>query len=141
MNGGMPWTRTTLPFQGAHCLANRSGSLVRLTLQIWSAWGDLHSQGCSGLSRTGLLFPVNHTPVGDPGLAPGRLGDFKSPGSAIPAEASRRELACRAEARHCGRVALLRTACYGAAALLSLRFERRLVGMKGIAPPRLPDSE
>ena len=29
----------------------------------WSAWGDLHSQGCSGLSRTGLLFPVNHTPV------------------------------------------------------------------------------
>ena len=58
----------------------------------WSAWGDLHSQGCSGLSRTGLLFPVNHTPVGDPGLAPGRLGDFKSPGSAIPAEASRREM-------------------------------------------------
>jgi hypothetical protein len=30
--------------------------------------------------------------VGDPGLAPGRLGDFKSPGSAIPAEASRREM-------------------------------------------------
>jgi hypothetical protein len=58
----------------------------------WSAWGDLHSQGCSGLSRTGLLFPVNHTPVGDPGLAPGRLGDFKSPGSAVPAQASRREL-------------------------------------------------
>ena len=28
----------------------------------WSAWGDLHSQGCSGLSRTGLLFPANHTP-------------------------------------------------------------------------------
>ena len=61
-------------------------------IPIWSAWGDLHSQGCSGLSRTGLLFPVNHTPVGDPGLAPGRLGDFKSPGSAIPAEASRREM-------------------------------------------------
>ncbi len=58
----------------------------------WSAWGDLHSQGCSILSRTGLLFPINHTPVGDPGLAPGRLGDFKSPGSAIPAEASRREM-------------------------------------------------
>src|SRR6187455_737531 len=34
MNGGMPWTRTTLPFQGAHCLANRSGPLVRLTFQI-----------------------------------------------------------------------------------------------------------
>ena len=30
--------------------------------------------------------------VGDPGLAPGRLGDFKSPGSALPAEASRREM-------------------------------------------------
>ena len=30
--------------------------------------------------------------VGDPGLAPGRLGDFKSPGSAVPAEASRREM-------------------------------------------------
>lgn len=57
----------------------------------WSAWGDLHSQGYSILSRSGLLFPVNHTPVGDPGLAPGRLGDFKSPGSAVPAEASRRE--------------------------------------------------
>src|SRR6185503_7873947 len=70
----------------------------------WSAWGDLHSQGCSILSRTGLLFPVNHTPVGDPGLAPGRLGDFKSPGSAVPAEASRREMACRAEARHYGRL-------------------------------------
>ena len=94
----------------------------------WSAWGDLHSQGCSILSRTGLLFPVNHTPVGDPGVdfpslarwipqtdlfaianckAPGRLGDFRSPGSAVPAEASRREM----------------------------------VGMKGLAPPRLPDSE
>src|SRR5262245_59724867 len=30
--------------------------------------------------------------VGDPGLAPGRLGDFKSPGSAVPAEASRRKM-------------------------------------------------
>src|SRR2546428_6965667 len=91
-HGGMPWTRTTLPVRGAHCLANRSGPLVRLTFQVWSAWGDLPSQGCSILSRTGLLFPVNHTPVGDPGLAPGRLGDFKSPGSAVPAEASRREM-------------------------------------------------
>ena len=79
----------------------RSGSplfskQVRLARPVdipnWSAWGDLHSQGCSILSRIGLLFPINHTPVGDPGLAPGRLGDFKSPGSAIPAEASRREM-------------------------------------------------
>src|SRR5207237_5392439 len=45
------------------------------------------------LSISGVCCsPVNHTPVGDPGLAPGRLGDFKSPGSAIPAEASRREM-------------------------------------------------
>jgi hypothetical protein len=36
--------------------------------------------------------PDNHTPVGDPGLAPGRLGDFKSPGSALPAEDIRREM-------------------------------------------------
>src|SRR5262245_55502217 len=56
---------------------------------------------------------MNHTPVGDPGVdfpslarwipqvswfafanckAPGRLGDFRSPGSAVPAEASRREM-------------------------------------------------
>src|SRR6266446_3990025 len=28
-----------------------------------SAWGDLHSQGYSILSRTGPLFPVNHTPA------------------------------------------------------------------------------
>ena len=87
----------------------------------WSAWGDLHSQGCSILSRTGLLFPLNHTPAcraiacrakvpRRPGTctpAGAGLGDFKSPGSAIPAQASRREM----------------------------------VGMKGIAPPRLPDSE
>jgi len=30
---------------------------------IWSARGDLHSQGCSLLRRTGLLFPVNHAPL------------------------------------------------------------------------------
>ncbi len=77
---------------GAHSLAPRPGSLVRLAFHKWSAWGDLHSQGCSGLSRTGLLFPVNHTPVGAPGLAPGRLSDLKSLGSAIPSEARRREI-------------------------------------------------
>src|SRR4029079_10873899 len=72
--------------EGTHSLAPRPGSLVRWTFQNWSAWGDFPIQGCSILSRTGLL--LNHTPVGDPGLAPGRLSDFKSPGSAIPAEAS-----------------------------------------------------
>ena len=93
--------------EGTHSLAPSPGPLVRLTFQNWSAWGDLHSQGCSGLSRAGLLFPVNHTPVGAPGFAPGRLSDLKSLGSAVPSEARRREM----------------------------------VGMKGIALPRLPDSE
>ena len=115
--------------EGTHSLAPRPGSLDRLTFQIgppsrstesggWSAWGDLHSQGCSILSRTGLLFPINHTPVGDPGLAPGRLGDLKSPGSAIPAEASRREMARQAEARVLEGGARLRTTCYCVAASL-----------------------
>jgi hypothetical protein len=74
-------------------LFSKQARLARpVDIPNWSAWGDLHSQGCSILNRTGLLFPINHTPVGDPGLAPGRLGDFKSPGSAVPAEASRREM-------------------------------------------------
>ena len=82
-SGGMPWTRTTLSFQRAHCLANRSGSLVRLTFQngrrgesglpkscesvspqeTFASRKAKHSQGCSILSRTGLLFPINHTPA------------------------------------------------------------------------------
>ena len=78
--------------EGTHSLAPRPGSLARLAFHKWSAWGDLHSQGCSGLSRTGLLFPVNHTPVGAPGLAPGRLSDLKSPGSSVPTKASRRDI-------------------------------------------------
>ena len=85
--------RGLAPLARGHALFSKQARhLGRLTFQSWSAWGDLHSQGCSILSRTGLLVPVNHTPVGDPGLAPGRLGDFKSPGSAVPAEASRREM-------------------------------------------------
>src|SRR5260221_3372896 len=91
MNGGMPWTRTT-PFSGSPLFSKQVRPARPVDIPNWSAWGDLHSQGCSILSRTGLLFPINHTPVGDPGLAPGRLGDFKSPGSALPAEASRREM-------------------------------------------------
>src|SRR5204863_9021052 len=51
-----------------------------------------NSQGWSDLSRTGLLFPINHTPVGAPGLAPERLSDLKSLGSAVASEARRREL-------------------------------------------------
>ena len=80
------------PFSGSPLFSKQVRLARPVDIPNWSAWGDLHSQGCSGLSRTGLLFPANHTPVGDPGLAPGRLGDFKSPGSAIPAEASRREM-------------------------------------------------
>jgi len=87
---GMPWTRTTLPFQGAHCLANRSGPLVRLTFQtgrrgetctpkavrFWaesvccsrlttrrSATRDLHPEGSAILSRRGLLFPLKPVAV------------------------------------------------------------------------------
>src|SRR5437867_3756095 len=85
--------RGLAPLAQRHALVSTEARLARpVDIPNWSAWGDLHSQGCSVLSRTGLLFPVNHTPVGDPGLAPGRLGDFKSPGSAVPAEASRREM-------------------------------------------------
>ena len=80
------------PFSGSPLFSKQVRLARPVDIPNWSAWGDLHSQGCSGLSRTGLLFPANHTPVGDPGLAPGRLGDLKSPGSAIPSEASRREM-------------------------------------------------
>ena len=113
----MPWTRTTLPFPGAHCLANRPGPLVRLTFQFGlpAVAGQRRLVGVGRLALPRLFdlesnrsaVPDYHTPVGNPGLAPGRLGDFKSPGSALPAEASRREM----------------------------------VGMKGLAPPRLPESE
>src|SRR5882724_10732775 len=95
------------PFSGSPLFSKQVRLARPVDIPNWSAWGDLHSQGCSILSRTGLLFPINHTPVGDPGLAPGRLGDFKSPGSAVPAQASRREM----------------------------------VGVGGIAPPRLTVSE
>jgi hypothetical protein len=85
--------RGLAPLARRHALVSTEARLAcPVDIPNWSAWGDLHSQGCSILSRTGLLFPINHTPVGDPGLAPGRLGDFKSPGSAVPAEASRREI-------------------------------------------------
>ena len=85
--------RGLAPLARRHALVSTEARLARpVDIPKWSAWGDLHSQGYSILSRIGLLFPVNHTPVGDPGLAPGRLGDFKSPGSAVPAEASRREM-------------------------------------------------
>ena len=59
------------PVSGSALFSKQARFACPVDIPNWSAWGDLHSQGCSGLSRTGLLFPVNHTPVGDPGLAPG----------------------------------------------------------------------
>src|SRR5580765_7198706 len=70
MNGGMPWTRTTLPVQGAHCLANRSGPLVRLTFQI----------GLPSRSSTERRL------VGVGRLALPRLFGFEPKRSAIPCE-------------------------------------------------------
>ena len=85
--------RGIAPLARGHALFSKQARLAwPVDIPKWSAWGDLHSQGCSGLSRTGLLFPVNHTPVGAPGLAPGRLSDLKSLGSAVPSEARRREI-------------------------------------------------
>ncbi len=78
-SGGMPWTRTTLPVRGAHCLANRSGTLVRLTFHDWCPRQDSHlhwrrsrrrvsaldyagekigapGQGCTGTAR--ILSPL-----------------------------------------------------------------------------------
>src|SRR6266542_1421624 len=94
------------PFSGSPLFSKQVRPARPVDIPNWSAWGDLHSQGCSILSRIGRLTTRRLAKpkldeqrlVGDPGLAPGRLGDFKSPGSAIPAEASRREMACRAEA-------------------------------------------
>src|SRR5437667_4470366 len=85
--------RGLAPLARRHALVSTEARLARpVDIPNWSARGDLHSQGCSDLSRTGLLFPINHTPVGAPGLAPGRLSDLKSLGSAVPSEARRREL-------------------------------------------------
>src|ERR1051326_7930461 len=72
--------------------------------------------------------------VGDPGLAPGRLGDFKSPGSAIPAEASRREMACQPEPG-CGGQARLRPLGFGAQPSTSLR-SAKAGGHEGNCTPK-----
>ena len=63
--------RGLAPLARRHALVSTEARLARpVDIPNWSARGDLHSQGCSDLSRTGLLFPINHTPVGAPGLAP-----------------------------------------------------------------------
>src|SRR5436309_13774455 len=72
--------RGLAPLARRHALVSTEARFARpVDIPDWAAWGDLHSQGCSGLSRTGLLFPANHTParraeaqrrtlVGDPGF-------------------------------------------------------------------------
>src|SRR5882672_3583404 len=58
MNGGMPWTCATLPFPGAHSLAPRPGSLVRLTFQIGPR-GRTCTCNLSVLSGTSLLIGLH----------------------------------------------------------------------------------
>src|SRR5213083_830996 len=54
--------RGLAPLARGHALVSTEARLARpVDIPDWSAWGDLHSQGCSGLSRTGLLFPANDT--------------------------------------------------------------------------------
>src|SRR6266545_4647300 len=56
--------RGLAPLARSHALVSTEARLARpVDIPNWSAWGDLHSQGCSILSRTGLLFPINHTPA------------------------------------------------------------------------------
>ena len=95
-NGGTPWACTTTSQMWIDLFSKQTRLACPVDVpENWSAWGELHSQGYSVLSRTGLLFPVNHTPIGAPGLAPGRLSDFKSLWSAVPNEARRRRFGSR----------------------------------------------
>jgi hypothetical protein len=85
--------RGLAPLARRHALVSTEARFARpVGIPEWSARGDLHSQGYSVLSRNGLLFPLNHVPVGAAGLAPARLSDFKSLWSAIPDKAMRREM-------------------------------------------------
>ena len=52
------------PFSGSPLFSKQVRLARPVDIPNWSTWGDLHSQGCSILSRTGLLFPINHTPAG-----------------------------------------------------------------------------
>src|SRR6185503_11560109 len=109
------------------------------TILNWSAWGDLHSQGCSILSRIGLLFPINHTPDWS------ATRDLHPEGSAILSRGGLlfplRPVAAKwlAAPKLANTQTVKPTSAlprFGAAVLLWLRSERRLVGMKGLAPPR-----
>src|SRR4030095_109847 len=56
--------RGLAPLARGHALVSTEARLAcPVGIPNWSAWGDLHSQGCSVLSRIGLLFPINHTPI------------------------------------------------------------------------------
>src|SRR6266550_9033378 len=64
INQTMAECRGLAPLARGHALVSTEARLAcPVDIPNWSAWGDLHSQGYSILSRTGLLFPVNHTPV------------------------------------------------------------------------------
>lgn len=57
--------------QEKDALASTEARLARpVDIPNGSARGDLHSRGCSILSRTGLLFPIDYTPIGDRDLQP-----------------------------------------------------------------------
>ena len=79
--------RGLAPLARRHTLVSTEARSARpVDIPNWSAWGDLHSQGCSILSRTGLLFPLKPVAaklVGMKGIAPPRLPDSESGPSAI----------------------------------------------------------
>src|SRR5438132_10145601 len=91
------------PLSGSPLFSKQVRLARPVDIPNWSAWGDIQMQKAECKVQNGklvgrkppensALFILNYAfqMVGDPGLAPGRLGDFKSPGSAFPAEASRR---------------------------------------------------
>ncbi len=139
--GGMPWTRTTLPIPGAHCLANRPGPLVRLTFQIglpsrssesegWCPWQDLHLHCRRFELRASAL---GYT--GDSG-APGQICTDTARGLSPSPLRWATGAACtlRAPARQ-GRF----KDTIGLASRSSKRSgERRLVPREGVPPPTSP---
>src|SRR6266404_3274848 len=56
--------RGLAPLARRHALVSTKPRSARpVDIPNWSAWQGLHSQGCSGLSRTGLLFPLKPVAV------------------------------------------------------------------------------
>lgn len=76
--GGMPWSRSTLLDGGAHSLAPRPGSLVRLAFQLSSKLGvesasleSAHGRSCTGTPRILSALPLLLGYVGE------SIADFK----------------------------------------------------------------